>query len=160
MPAKEDKPAKPLATNRKAFHDYMILERREAGIELRGTEVKSIRNGEAGLAGSFARVKGGEVFLFNANIPPYEFGNRFNHDAMRPRRLLLHRQEIHRMKVQSEQKGHTIVPLSLYIRSGHVKVELAVCRGKRAHDKRETMRRRTADMEAKRAIARSVRRGG
>lgn len=158
MPAKPEQSSRPLATNRKAHHDYNILERHEAGIELRGTEVKAVRNGEAGLSGSFARIKNGEIFLLNMNIPAYEFGNRFNHDPMRPRRLLLHRQEINRLKVQSEQKGLTVVPLSLYLKRGIVKVEIAVCRGKRAHDKRETMRRRTADMEARREMSRSIRR--
>jgi SsrA-binding protein len=142
-----------LAANRKARHDYEILERIEAGIELRGTEVKALRAGQASLVGGFARIQGGEVYVQNLNVPPYEYGNRFNHDPARPRRLLLRRSEIGRLRVHVEQKGHALIPLSAYLRSGLVKIDLGVCRGKRQVDRRETLRRKTADREAQRAIA-------
>jgi len=135
------------------MRDYTVLERLEAGIELWGTEVKSLRAGHLGMTGSFARVENGEMRLFGLDIPPYEHGNRFNHDPDRPRRLLLHRREIDRLQVQSEQKGHAIIPLSVYFRKGLVKVELGICKGKVRQDKRETLRRRTADRDAERAMA-------
>ncbi|MEI8242112.1 MAG: SsrA-binding protein SmpB [bacterium] len=145
---------KNLTVNRKASHDYSILEKIEAGIELLGTEVKVIRNGEAGLAGAYAKVENGQLFLHQVSIPPYEFGNRFNHDTLRTRRLLLHRSEIRRLQAMQEQKGLTLVPLRLYLNGrGLVKVELAVGRGKNQEDQRETIRRREADREASRAIA-------
>jgi SsrA-binding protein len=143
-----------LTVNRKASHDYSILEKIEAGIELLGTEVKVVRNGEAGLAGAYAKVENGQLFLHQVSIPPYEFGNRFNHDTLRTRRLLLHRSEIRRLQAMQEQKGLTLVPLRLYLNGrGLVKVELAVGRGKNQEDQRETIRRREADREAARAIA-------
>lgn len=143
-----------LTQNRKARHDYHILEKLEAGIVLVGTEVKALREGKGSLAGAFATIdEKGELYLHSATISPYDFGNRFNHDSLRPRKLLLHRHEIRRLKAQVEQKGNTLVPLSLYLINGRIKVELAVCRGKDAGDKRETIRRRDADREAQRAIA-------
>ena len=145
-----------LASNRKALHDYFVLEKYEAGIELVGTEIKVVCSAQASLQGAYVRVEpDGQLWLLQANIPPYEFGNRFNHDPRRPRRLLMHRREILRLKGQSEQKGLTLVPLRLY-RSprGKVKVEVAVCRGKADADKRETIKRREADKEARRAMAR------
>ncbi len=154
MTAPAETSFKKLAANRKALKDYFVLERYETGIELRGTEVKSARDSHVNLAGSFARVENGDVILFNLNITPYEFGNRFNHEAARPRRLLLHRNEIDRLRVQTQKKGHTLVPLSVYLKRGLVKVELALCKGKRQSDKRETLRRKTADMEAARAMTR------
>ena len=143
-----------LAANRKAFHDYFVLERYEAGIELRGTEVKSARDASLSLSGAFARVENDEVILFHLNIPPYEHGNRFNHEPDRPRRLLLHRREIAKLRAETEQKGHALVPLSVYLKRGRVKVELGVCKGKRQSDKRETLRRRTADREAALSMSR------
>ena len=143
-----------LTVNRKAAHDYSILEKIEAGIELLGTEVKVVRNGEAGLAGAYAKVENGQLFLQQVSIPPYAFGNRFNHDTLRTRRLLVHRGEIRRLQALQEQKGLALVPLRLYLTGrGIVKVELAVCRGKTQEDRRETIRRREADREASRAIA-------
>lgn len=148
-----------LARNRKALHDFDVLETIEAGIQLVGTEVKVVRDGKAGLAGAFAHIdkRTNEVFLNNVSIPPYDFGNRFNHDMRRVRKLLLHRREILKLRTFVEQKGHTLVPLSLYMVRGRVKVELGVCRGKAAHDKRETLLRREADRDAERAIARHYR---
>lgn len=143
-----------LTVNRKATHDYSVLEKHEAGIELLGTEVKVVRNGEAGLAGAYAKAENGQLYLHAVSIPPYAFGNRFNHDTLRSRRLLLHRAEIRRLQAQQEQKGLALIPLRLYLNSkGLVKVEIAVCRGKAQEDKRETIRRREADREAGRTIA-------
>ena len=142
-----------LTVNRRATHDYFVLERMEAGIELVGTEVKVIRNGEAGLTGSYAQVKNGQLFLNQVTIPPYAFGNRFNHDSLRTRRLLMHKREIRKLQALSEQKGLSLIPLRLYLSpNGMVKVELGVCRGKAQEDKRETIKRREADLEARRAV--------
>lgn len=153
--ASREKSYTKVAVNRKALHDYFVVERFEAGIALLGTEVKSIRNGNISLVGGFARLEDGDVLLYNLNIPPYKHGNRFNHDPARPRRLLLHGGQIGRLRVQIEQKGHTLVPLSVYIKKGWIKVELALCKGKRLSDKRETLRRRQSDQETARAIARA-----
>ncbi len=148
-----------LARNRKALHDFEVLEKLEAGIQLVGTEVKVVRAGKAGLAGAFAHIdkRTNEAFLDNVTIPPYDFGNRFNHDARRTRKLLMHRREILKLRAFVEQKGHTLVPLSLYMVHGRVKVEIGVCKGKAAHDKRETLLRRESDRDAERAIARHYR---
>jgi SsrA-binding protein len=144
-----------LTVNRKALRDYRVLEKIEAGIALLGSEVKVIRNGEAGLTGAFARAAGGEMWLHQVTIPPYTFAHQLNHDALRTRRLLLHRSQIRRLAAAQEQDGLTIVPLRLYLTpKGIVKVELGLCRGKRQEDKRETIRRREADREAERAMAR------
>ena len=153
MRSSPDKSYRKLATNRKARRDYFVLERHEAGIELLGTEVKSVRAGHLSLAGAFARVEKREVVLYHVNIQPYEYGNRFNHEPDRPRRLLFHRREINRLQVQIEQKGHSLVPRSVYLKKGKVKIELGVCRGKTRGDKRETLRRKTADREAAREMA-------
>ena len=143
-----------LSDNRKAFHDYEVLERHEAGIELVGTEVKVLRNGEGGLKGAYAKVENGELWLHQVTIPHYAFGNRFNHDSLRSRRLLMHRREILKLQAKQEQKGFTLVPLRLYLTpKGRVKVEIGVCKGKTTVDKRETIKRREADIEAKRAVA-------
>lgn len=155
-PAQE--PRRRLATNRKALRDYHVLERFEAGIALRGTEVKSVRNGHLSLAGAFGRAEPDGITLHNMTIQPYEHGNRFNHEPDRPRRLLLHKREIERLRAHMEQKGCTLVPLTVYLRKGRVKVEIALCRGKTHGDKRESMKRKTADREAARAIAERRRR--
>lgn len=143
-----------LTVNRRASHDYFVLEKYEAGIELVGTEVKVVRNGEAGLSGSYASVKNGQLYLNQVRIPPYAFGNRFNHDALRTRRLLMHKREIRKLQALSEQKGLSLIPLRIYLTpKGLVKVEIAVCRGKDQEDKRETIKSRDADREARRAVA-------
>jgi SsrA-binding protein len=144
-----------ITVNRRARRDYQVLEQVEAGIELRGTEVKSLRLGHVSMVGAYARIENGEAVLLGLNIPPYDHGNRFNHDPERPRRLLLHKHEIGKLQAQAEQKGLALVPLSLNFKRGLVKVEIGVCRGKQAHDKRETIKRRTADREASRAIRQS-----
>lgn len=142
-----------LASNRKALRDYSVIERLEAGIELRGTEVKSLRGSNVSLSGSFAKIEDRQAFIYNLTILPYEFGNRFNHPPTRPRRLLLHRKEIDRLQIATEQKGHALIPLSLYMKHGIVKLELGLCKGKTGADKRETLKRKTAAREADRAIA-------
>ena len=152
MAASLKKAHKKLATNRKAYRDYSVVEKYEAGIELLGTEVKSVRDGHISLVGAFARVENGEIFLHGANILPYKYGNRFNHDPDRSRRLLLHKNEILLLQKRSEQKGQSLVPLSVYMKRGRVKIKIGLCTGKTHGDKRETLRRKTADREAERAI--------
>lgn len=147
---------KVVATNRKARYEYEILETLEAGIALLGPEVKSLRAGRANLTDAYARLRGGEVFLVGAHISPYEQAARENPEPRRERKLLLHRREIRRLDGKVREKGLTIVPLRLYFRGGRAKVELALVRGKRQYDKRETIRRREED----RALQRAVRRGG
>jgi SsrA-binding protein len=141
-----------IATNRKAFHDYAILQKMEAGVALTGTEVKSLREGRANLKDSYILFKGGEAFLFGAHISPYSHGNRENHEPERTRKLLLHRREIEKLEPQIVEKGLTIVPLRLYFKGNRVKVEIAVVRGKKLFDKRETEKRREADREAAKAM--------
>jgi len=138
--------------NRKARHDYAILDRFEAGIALQGTEVKSLRAGKANLKDSYAAVERGEVFLYNAHISAYEPGTRFNHDPERVRKLLLHRAEIRRLIGRVQQQGLTLVPLSIYFRRGKAKIELALARGKRRFDKRESIARREAERDMDRAM--------
>ncbi|MBM4149000.1 MAG: SsrA-binding protein SmpB [Lentisphaerae bacterium] len=153
MTASSDSSFLKVAANRKAFHDFHVLDRIEAGIELAGTEVKSVRAGEVGMAGSYAKAERGGLVLHGLNIPPYEQGNRFNHDPVRPRRLLLHRREIEKLRAAAEEKGCALVPLAVNIRRGWVKVEIGICKGKTHGDKRETLKRRTADRETRREIA-------
>ncbi len=143
------------ATNRKARHDYDILETCEVGVELRGTEIKSIRQRRASLDDSFARIEGGEVILYNMHVSPYEQGNRFNVDPVRLRRLLLHRREIDRLTGLVSQKRLTLVPLKLYARRGMAKLELAVARGKRVFEKRDRIRQREEDRELRQHLRRS-----
>ena len=139
--------------NRKARHDYQILETFEAGIVLTGTEVKSLRAGRANLQDSYARVENGELFLYNMHISPYDQGNRFNHEPKRTRKLLMHKKEILRLLGKSREKGLTLVPLKVYFNErGRAKVELALARGKKAVDKREDMAARDARREIERAL--------
>jgi SsrA-binding protein len=141
-----------IADNRKAFHDYHILETFEAGIALLGTEVKGIREGRANLRDSFARVEQGEVWLYNVHINPYSNRGYVDHDPRRRRRLLLHRQEIRKLIGKTVEKGLTLVPTRMYFKKGRVKVALALARGKQAHDKRETVRRRELERETRAAV--------
>jgi SsrA-binding protein len=143
---------KQVATNKKAFHEYFILEKIEAGIVLFGTEVKAIREGRLNLKDSYALVQSGEMFLFNCHISPYSHGNRENHDPTRSRKLLLHEREILKLIGKTQEKGLTLVPLRVYLKRGRVKIELGVARGKKLVDKRETERRKEADMEARVAM--------
>jgi SsrA-binding protein len=144
--------AKVLAKNRKARHLYNIVETFESGIALQGTEVKSVRDARVNLKDSYARVENGELFLYNMHISPYTHGNRFNHEPLRPRKLLMHRREINRLGGYVQEKGLTLVPLSLYLRRGKVKVELALARGKRDYDKRQDIAERDAKREMERAF--------
>lgn len=143
---------KVITTNRKARHDYQILETVEAGISLLGTEVKSLRAGRANLKDSYAEIRDGEMFLVGAHISPYEEGNRFNHEPERQRRLLLHRREIIRFGTKVREKGLTLVPLRMYFKANRAKVELGLARGKRAYDKREAIARRDAKRDLDRAL--------
>ncbi|HHX71347.1 MAG TPA: SsrA-binding protein SmpB [Clostridiales bacterium] len=143
---------KVIAQNRKARHDYFVLETMEAGIELKGTEVKSIRAGAVNLKDSFAAVKNGEMILYNVHISPYEKGNIFNKDPLRPRRLLLHKREILKLSQKVAQEGLTLVPLSFYLKDSRVKVELALCKGKKLYDKRESAALRDTEREIDRAL--------
>ncbi len=146
------------AQNRAAGHHYFLLEKFEAGIVLTGSEVKSIRGGRAQLKDAYGLVKDGELWLLNAHISPYEHGGYANHDPVRSRKLLVHREELRKLVGKTQQKGLTLIPTRLYFRNGRAKIELALARGKQTWDKRETERRRTAEKEAREAIARSRRR--
>jgi SsrA-binding protein len=152
MATKPDSGEKLIASNKKAEHDYFVLQKLEAGIALQGTEVKSLRDGKANLKDAYVIFKKDEAFLFAAHISGYSHGNRENHDPERTRKLLLHRREIEKLHVQVVEKGLTVVPLRLYFKGGKVKVEIAVVRGKKLFDKRETEKRREADREAASAM--------
>jgi SsrA-binding protein len=143
-----------LASNRKARHDYEILERFEAGVELTGTEVKSARAGKVQLKDSHVEIREGQAWLVGAHVSPYSHGNRENHPPERPRKLLLHRRELERLYGQAQIKGLTIVPLGLYLKGNWIKVEIALARGKRLFDKRETERRREQEREMREEMAR------
>ena len=141
-----------IADNRKAYFDYHILDTFEAGIALLGTEVKGIREGHANLRDSYARVEEGEIWLYNVHINAYSHRGYADHDPKRRRKLLLHRQEVRKLIGKTVEKGLTLVPTRLYFKNGHVKVALALARGKQAHDKRETVKRREADRETRAAV--------
>ncbi|ABB14089.1 MULTISPECIES: SsrA-binding protein SmpB [Carboxydothermus] len=141
-----------IAENRKAYHDYHILEKYEAGIALKGTEVKSIRLGRVNLRDSFARIENGELWLYNMHISPYEQGNRFNHEPKRPRKLLMHKREIMRLFGKTREKGLTLVPLKLYFKGNYAKIELGLAKGKKIYDKREEMAKRDAAREIEKAL--------
>jgi len=143
---------KQIAQNRKAFHDYYIEEKFEAGIELAGTEVKSIRQGNVNLKDSFCTVKNGEIFVHGMHVSPYEKGNIFNRDPMRNRRLLMHKREINRLYGKIKQDGLTVVPLSVYLKNSLVKLELGLARGKKLYDKRQSAANRDADREIHRTL--------
>ena len=141
-----------LATNRKAFHDFFIEETHEAGIALTGTEIKSVRAGQVNLRDSFATVRDGQMWLQNVHISSYEAGNRFNVDPYRNRKLLLHRKEINRLMGRVQEKGLIIVPLRMYLKKNRAKVEIALVKGKRQFDKRDSMSKRDSDREIERAM--------
>ena len=142
-----------LTTNRRARFEYEILETREAGIELKGTEVKSIRLGQINLSEGFCRISEDmQAMLQNVHIAPYDFGNRHNHDPLRPRRLLLHREEIYRLYGKIREQGLTLIPLKLYLKKGRVKLEIGLVKGKKLHDKREIIKRRDAQREVERSL--------
>ena len=136
-----------LDVNRRAWHDYSVLEKIECGIALTGTEVKVLRAGAGSLAGAYGAVLGGELYVVQMHIPVYEFGNRFNHDPKRNRKLLVHRKEVRELKMKTEAKGLTLIPLKVYLKKGRIKLELGVCRGKALHDKRETLKKKSVDRD-------------
>jgi len=140
-----------VAENRKARRDYFIVDQFEAGMVLMGTEVKSLRQGRANLKDAYARIKDGEVFVYQLHIAPYPFAYYDNHDPLRPRKLLLHKNEIKRLYGKINEKGHTLVPLRIYFKNGKVKILLALAKGKRKYDKREAIRRRDEQREMDRA---------
>jgi SsrA-binding protein len=143
---------KVVTENRKARHDFHILETYEAGMELKGTEVKSLRSGKANLKDSYAQVENGELFLFNMHISPYEQGNRFNVDPVRKRKLLMHKKEIMRLLGKTKEKGLTLVPLKVYFTRGKAKVELALAQGKKLYDKREAAAEKSAKRDIEKAL--------
>jgi SsrA-binding protein len=151
--SKDEDQYKVVATNRKAYHDYFIEEKLEAGIMLQGTEVKSLRDGRVNLQDSYASVKDGEMFLHHCHISPYSHGNIMNHDPIRVRKLLLHKKEINKLMGKTQQKGLTIIPLRIYFsKRGHAKVEIGLAKGKKLYDRRESIKTREAGREVERAI--------
>jgi len=151
--AQEEKPTlKVISDNRRARHEYEILEVFEAGIELSGTEVKSLRQGKANLTDAFARIDGVEIWLYNCHISPYDHGNRFNHDPIRKRRLLMHHKEITKLKSRIQEKGLTLVPLKLFFKGNWAKVNLALARGKQLYDKRESISKRDNQRQIERLV--------
>ena len=145
---------KPVANNKKAYHDYFIEEKYEAGLALHGTEVKSLRMGECSVKESFVRIERGEVFVYGMHISPYEKGNIFNKDPLRVRKLLLHRQEIRRMESRIAEKGYTLVPLQVYFKNGLAKVEIGLAKGKKLYDKRQDIAKKDQRREAEKELKR------
>lgn len=146
--------AKILTNNKKARHEYFIEQEYEAGIALKGTEVKSLRLGKASVNEAFCQIRNGEVFIYGMHISPYEQGNRNNVDPLRTRKLLLHRREINRLIGATKEKGYTIIPLSVYLKNGLVKVKIGLAKGKKLHDKRETIAKRDSDRKIQQALRR------
>jgi SsrA-binding protein len=149
----KEKGLKPICRNKRAFHDYIILDTLECGIVLTGTEVKSLRAGSANLEDAYAKIEDGELWLMGSDIPEYAMGNRMNHKPKRPRKLLLHRREIAKFAGKASQRGFTLVPLRMYFKSGLAKVEVAVAQGKQKHDKREDLKKADAQREIQRAMS-------
>jgi SsrA-binding protein len=143
---------KMIANNKKAFHDYFVEEKYECGVALYGTEVKSIRQGRINLKESWAQIRKGEVWVEGMHISPYDQGNLFNRDPLRPKKLLLHKKEIRKLDGLVMRQGYTLVPLEAYLKDGRVKIQLGLCKGKQAHDKRDAMAKRDSDREIQRAL--------
>jgi len=148
---------KALCSNRKAYHDYHIEESLEAGIELKGTEIKSLREGKANLKDSYAIIKAGEVFLIGCHISPYSHGNIYNHEPLRTRKLLLHKGEIRKLTGKVTQRGLTLIPLKIYLSKGRAKIEIALARGKKLFDKREVIKEKDLRRESEKALKEMVR---
>jgi SsrA-binding protein len=144
---------KVVCRNKRAFHEYEISDTLECGLVLTGTEVKSLREGSGGLEDAYAKIEGSEVWLIGSDIPEYSMGNRMNHKPKRPRKLLLHRREIAKFAGKASQRGFTLVPLKIYFKGSHAKVELAVARGKQLHDKRQSQKKADAQREIRRAMS-------
>lgn len=149
---KKDNGLENVARNKKAYHDYFVLESFEAGIELFGTEVKSVRQGKVNLKDAWCSIEKGEIYVNGMHISPYEFGNIFNRDPMRKRRLLMHKREINRLYGQLKQQGLTLIPLSAYFNRGRLKIQVGLCKGKKNYDKRESIARKDAEREAAREL--------
>ncbi len=141
-----------VSRNKKAYHDYFVIDSYEAGIELFGTEVKSVRQGKINLKDAWCTIDDGELFVNGMHISPYEFGNIFNRDPLRKRRLLMHKREINRLFGEIKQQGYTLVPLSAYFKKGKLKIQVGLCKGKKNYDKRESIARKDAQREAERAL--------
>jgi SsrA-binding protein len=154
---KDDEGIQVIARNKRAFHEYEVMDRIECGLKLVGTEVKSLRDGYITLDESYGKIENGEVWLIDSEIPEYTMGNRLNHKPKRPRKLLLHKREIEKFAGKASQRGFTLVPLRMYFKNGLAKVELAVARGKQLHDKREANKKADAEREIQRAMARQRR---
>lgn len=152
MAEKKDNGLTTVARNKKAYHDYFVLESFEAGIELFGTEVKSVRQGKVNLKDAWCSIEKGEIYVNGMHISPYEFGNIFNRDSMRKRRLLMHKREINRLYGQLKQQGLTLIPLSAYFNRGRLKIQVGLCKGKKNYDKRESIARKDAEREAAREL--------
>ncbi len=148
----EQKTDTAVTTNRKAFHDYFVEETYEAGVALQGTEVKSLRSGLANLTDSYALIRNNEIYLFNANISPYPYGNIMNHEPLRTRKLLMHREEIRKLVGKITQKGYTLIPLKIYFVRGKAKVLIGLAKGKKAFDKRDTIKEKESKREVERAV--------
>ncbi len=155
-PAEEKSAFKIIASNRKASHDYHIVEKFEAGIELKGAEVKSIREGRVSLGEAYASIENGQIVLYHLHVLPYVHSRIAEHDPIRPKRLLMHKDQIHRLVGQTAVKGFTVIPLKVYLKKGWVKIELGLAKGKLAEDKRESIKRKTADREVQRIISSRV----
>lgn len=152
MPIKQNTSDKPVAQNKKAYHDYFVLQEYEAGIELFGTEIKSIRAGNLNLKDSWCHIKDGEIFANGVHISPYEKGNIFNRDPMRPKRLLMHKREIRKLYSEIKQEGCTIIPLSVYFVNGRAKMKIGLCKGKKLYDKRDDAARKDAQRDIERSL--------
>ena len=148
----EDEGVEPICRNRRAFHEYEVFDTLECGLVLQGTEVKSLRDGAGSLEEAYAKIEDGELWLIGSDIPEYAKGNVFNHKPKRPRKLLVHRREISKFAGKASQQGYTLIPLRMYFKQGRAKVELAVARGKKMHDKRESQRNAEAKREIRRAM--------
>ena len=152
MARRSEGDSKQVATNRKALHDYFLEDTFEAGVALTGTEIKSVRAARVNLGDGFVQIRNGEAWLINVHISPYDFGNRENHEPRRERKLLLHRQEIRKLQSKVSERGWTIVPLRMYLKHGLAKIEIALVRGKRLYDKRDSVAERDAERELRRAV--------
>lgn len=152
MADKKDNSRETVATNKKAYHEYFVIESFEAGIELFGTEVKSVRQGKVNLKDAWCSIDNGEIYVNGMHISPYDHGNIFNRDPMRKRRLLMHKREINKLFAEVQQEGMTLIPLSAYFNRGRLKIQVGLCKGKHTYDKRATVAKRDADLEARRAL--------
>ena len=152
----KSEPVKLIANNKKAYHDYFVEEKYEAGLALHGTEVKSLRLGKCSVKEAFIRIENGEVYAYGMHISPYEMGNIFNKDPMRPKKLLLHKSEILKLNTKVKEKGYTLVPLEVYFKEGRAKLQLGLCKGKKLYDKRDDMAKKDLRREVERDFKASI----